>query len=490
MKCSIILSLGITMVNLVRLLADSKIRKVVLFCGTLYSVYSFSFPSVFPTSTTIFDPEKTWSGFTIYDAPAPHGAILIDMNGNIIRQWKELTNVPSPFRILPGGYVMGGDEPRRPHQEAIALIQLDWDGNEVWRYDRLEQVVTEDSETDGGEILGGETVWSSRIHHDWQREGNPIGYYAPDMEPQIEGGKTLVLAHKNLIVSDISPKQLEDDYIYELNWDGEIVWEWLASDHVDELGFSEDARNAIHRSVEFNDDRESADWLHINSAVYLGPNQWYDNGDLRFHPDNIMISSRTANIIAVINRNGDIVWRLGPDYEQTRDQAKIGQIIGQHNPHLIPRGLPGEGNLLVFDNGGQGGYGFANPARPDGTNAMTRDSSRVLEINPVTLEVVWEYTLGGTERYRFYSAYVSNAQRLPNGNTLVNEGMDGRIFELTPEEEIVWEYVNPFLSDDDTPSRRIYRAYRVPYDWIPQVTQPTENAVIPPELKDFRVPSC
>ena len=146
-------------------------------------------------------------------------------------------------------------------------------------------------------------------------------------------------------------------------------------------------------------------------------------------------------------------------------------------------------SLLVFDNGGQGGYGFANPARPDGTNSMTRDSSRVLEINPITLEVLWEYTLGGTERYRFYSAYVSNAQRLPNGNTLVNEGMDGRIFELTPEEEIVWEYVNPFLSDDDTPSRRIYRAYRVPYDWIPQVAQPEESAVIPPELKNFRVPS-
>ena len=61
---------------------------------------------------------------------------------------------------------MGGDEPRRPHQEAIALIQLDWDGNEVWRYDRLEQVVTEESEKDDGGTLGGETVWSSRIHHD------------------------------------------------------------------------------------------------------------------------------------------------------------------------------------------------------------------------------------------------------------------------------------------------------------------------------------
>ncbi len=90
---------------------------------------------------------------------------------------------------------------------------------------------------------------------------------------------------------------------------------------------------------------------------------------------------------------------------------------------------------------------------------MARDSSRVLEINPITLEVLREYTLSSAERYRFYSAYVSNTQCLPNGNTLVNEVMDARIFELTPEKEIVWEYVNPFLSDEDIPSRRIYRAY-------------------------------
>ena len=52
------------------------------------------------------------------------------------------------------------------------------------------------------------------------------------------------------------------------------------------------------------------------------------------------------------------------------------------------RVLPGEGNLLVFDNGGQGGYGFANPARPDGTNSMTRDMLAVLGVNPITLEVL------------------------------------------------------------------------------------------------------
>jgi hypothetical protein len=131
--------------------------------------------------------------------------------------------------------------------------------------------------------------------------------------------------------------------------------------------------------------------------------------------------------------------------------------------------------LLVFDNSGVGGYGNANPAAPSGTNSMTRDSSRVLEINPITFEVVWEYSLSGTERFQFYSWYVSNAQRLPNGNTMINEGMNGRIFELTEEKELVWEFVSPFFTDDDTPSHRIYRAYRYPYAWIPQLDVPRES---------------
>ncbi|MDA1370949.1 MAG: aryl-sulfate sulfotransferase [Proteobacteria bacterium] len=448
-----------------------------------------SFPSVFPTGTTIYYPDKTWNGFTIHDAPDGFGAVLIDMNGNVVKQWTEIAAVPGPFRILPGGYVMGGDVPRLPYQEAIALLQLDWDGNEVWRYDQMEQVKTQETENEAGEKEGGETVWSSRQHHDWQREGNPVGYYAPGMEPQIASGRTLVLAHKNVTIPEISPRQLEDDYIYELNWEGEVIWEWLASDHVDELGFSEEARNAIHRSVNWNEARQSADWLHINSLSYLGENQWYDDGDERFHPENVMFSAREANIIGIINREGNVVWRIGPDYTDTKELAELGQIIGQHNPHLIPKGLPGEGNLLVFDNGGSAGYGFANPAAPNGVASVRRDSSRVIEFNPVTFEVIWEYSVGATEKFTFFSHYVSNAQRLPNGNTLVNEGADGRIFELTAEKEIVWEYMSPFLGTRNFPTRRIFRAYRVPYDWVPQLAPPTETEVIPPDNATFRVPT-
>ncbi len=444
-----------------------------------------SFPSVFPTGTTIYYPEKTWNGYIIHDAPDGHGAILIDMNGNVVKQWKEISSVPGPFRILPGGYIMGGDVLRRPHQEAIALKQLDWEGEEVWQYSQMEQVVTEVDE----EGAGGETVWSSRQHHDWQREGNPVGYFAPEMEPLTSEGRTLVLAHKNVIVPEISPRRLEDDYIYELNWDGEIIWEWLASDHVEEMGFSERARNAIHRSVRWNEDRQSADWLHINSVSYLGPNKWHDQGDARFNPENIIFSSRAANIIGIVNRAGNIVWQLGPDYSTSESTKELGQIIGQHNPHIIPKGLPGEGNILVFDNGGSAGYGFADPAAPDGRDSVRRDFSRVLEFDPITLEIIWEYSIGGSEKFQFFSHYVSNAQRLPNGNTMVTEGSDGRIFELTEDKQIVWEYMSPFHGTEEPISRRIFRAYRLPYEWVPQLDRPQQIQVVPPDNGTFRVPS-
>jgi uncharacterized protein (TIGR02246 family) len=433
--------------------------------------------TVYPTGTTIYNPAKAWSGFTILDSP-DQGAVIVDMNGTVVKQWKQFAGASGPIRILPGGYVMGGTVPRPPYQETVALAQFDWNGKEVWRFDRTEEV----------RLANGTTVWAARHHHDWHREGSPAGYYAPDAMPLVDRGRTMILAHKNVTVPAISNRRLEDDYILEVAWDGKVLWQWLASDHVDELGFSEEARNTIRQSVTWSEARQSADWLHINAATYVGPNRWYDAGDQRFHPDNIIWSSREANIIAIIDRSGRVVWRMGPDYRTSEPLRALGQIIGQHHPHIIPKGLPGAGNLLVFDNGGQAGYGAPNPAAPDGVNSVRRISSRVLELNPVTFEKIWEYSIPGQEQIRFFSQYVSSAQRLPNGNTLVTEGAIGRIFELTAGKEIVWEYVSPYFNAQNTPSNRIFRAHRVPYDWVPQAPRPTERAVVPPNVRDFQIP--
>src|SRR5215471_21865149 len=88
-----------------------------------------SAPSVYPTGTTIFHPDKTWSGYTVFITPDSDGVIVIDMNGRVVRQWKEFSGAAGgPARILPGGYVIAGAGNAAPHQEATALVQLDWDG--------------------------------------------------------------------------------------------------------------------------------------------------------------------------------------------------------------------------------------------------------------------------------------------------------------------------------------------------------------------------
>jgi hypothetical protein len=429
--------------------------------------------TVYPTGTTIYDPDRSWNGFTVLSPLATEAVLVIDMNGTVVKRWENFNNsAGGPARVLPGGFVMAATGARPPHQESLELVLRDFDGKPVWQFSRNEQITTRE----------GATIWSSRQHHDWQRDDFFAGYYSPASTPGIKGGNTLILTHTNRTQPKVADVMLEDDRLIEVSSNGDIVWEWVASDHIDELGFKADARQVIKAAGAFNKVRGNSDWLHVNSARYVGPNRWFDQGDARFAPNHVIISSREASLLAIVGRDGSIVWRLGPDFSESKELRAIRQIIGQHDAHLIPNGLPGAGNLLVFDNGGSSGYGFANPIAPDGRGAFVRTTSRVLEINPVTLELVWSYT-----NPRFFSTNISGAQRLPNGNTLITAGAGGRMFEVTRDGAIVWEYMFPLFSGANA-SNAVYRAYRVPYGWIPQVENPREQRVMPPALGDFRVP--
>ena len=79
--------------------------------------------------------------------------------------------------------------------------------------------------------------------------------------------------------------------------------------------------------------------------------------------------------------------------------------------------------------------------------------------------MVWSYSEG----FRFWSNIVSGAQRLPNGNTFICSGVKGRMFEVKPDGAIVWEYMNPYSvpQGPNGTNSLVYRAYRVPYSWVP-----------------------
>jgi hypothetical protein len=439
-------------------------------------------PTVYPTGTTIYKPDKSWNGYTVFQSEAAPGAVLIDMNGNLLRSWRHI--VGYPVSILPGGHVMGGTVGRATktythHLGSDDLVQEDWAGNVVWTFGKADEIEVE-----------GRRHWSARQNHDFVREGAPVGYYVPGQAPQLRGGKTLILSQRSgswpNVTRDHLPRAAR---IIEVSWEGEILWDWMPAEHFDEFGHSEEARNTIMRGC------KNQHCVFLNTVSRVGPNRFYDAGDERFHPDNVVSDDRGTMIFVISRRTGQIVWKVGPEYTSTPALRKLGPIIGPHHAHVIPRGLPGEGNILVFDNGGAAGFGAPNPGAPTGEWNALRDYSRVLEFDPVTLDVVWQYTARSAgsvpvmEDSKFYSHYASGAQRLPNGNTLIAETTYGRIIEVTREGEIVWEYINPWSVSEKVFSSRMFRAYRVPYAWIPQLERPVEQPVLPPGNAEFRVPS-
>ena len=429
-------------------------------------------PSVFPTATTRYDPQKAYNSYILFSG-ADEKTHLVDMTGGEVHRWDH-QGFPSTLldpRLTGGkpGHVLVQTETvsdtatgTTPGQASLfrnkTIAELDWDGSTVWQW--------------GDKAPGG----AERQHHDWSRLGN---------------GNTLVLASLDHPVAGFTLPSVQDDVIYEVAPGGDIVWRWVASEHLDELGFSADELALVRKSP-------SADYFHVNNMKPLGPNHWFDAGDQRFHPENVIIDSRNANFIAIIDKKtGKVVWHLGPHFALPAPGAKAGlprpvdQISGQHDAHLIPAGLPGAGNLLVFDNQGEAGY----PPVP----LKVFPASRVLEINPVTQEIVWSYSGddSGRPAWSFHSSFISNARRLPNGNTFIDEGMNGRFFQVTPQGDIVWEYVSPYFGRSVIGSEKrkvssnfVYRAQPVPYDWVPAGTPHAENAVVPPDPASYRVPAA
>ncbi|RKZ37147.1 MAG: hypothetical protein DRQ41_13615, partial [Gammaproteobacteria bacterium] len=130
----------------------------------------------------------------------------------------------------------------------------------------------------------------------------------------------------------------------------------------------------------------------------------------------VLVSMRNIDIIAAVDIDKErVVWAIrGPWHRQ-------------HDPDFLPNG-----NMLIFDNRGYYNKGGL---------------SRVIEFNPTTMEIIWQYT--GNEKDIFYSWAKSSQQRLSNGNTLITESNAGRIFEVTRDKEVVWEFMSPFRNPDD-----------------------------------------
>jgi outer membrane protein assembly factor BamB len=240
---------------------------------------------------------------------------------------------------------------------------------------------------------------------------------------RMQSGNYLILAHDG---------HGHSDYLLEVDRNGNVVWDWWFEKHA--------------RSFP-NWDSESTDPSHSNSVRELPPNPWYDGGDERFRPGNILVSARSLNTLLIIDKaTGDVVWTLADGLD------------GQHEAVMLDRSVGRAGLIMVFNNGLE--------------NLFDYRRSKVQAFDPITGEVAWEY---GSKF--FFSSVGGTAQPLPGNNVLITSSHGGRVFEVRPRGRIVWEWVPPFLP---------MRVERVPYDHCPQLAElppPIETEVVPEDRR-------
>ncbi len=169
--------------------------------------------------------------------------------------------------------------------------------------------------------------------------------------------------------------QKDDAQVTEVNPEGEIVWSWYARDHFDKSPYK---------------DIYDEGWTHTNAVSRL------PNG-------NTLISPRNFSSVVEVDPQGSVIRSIG--------EGILGSV---HDPAILPNG-----NLLAT-------------CTRAGETRQKAPCVRAVEIDPKTGEVVWQFA--GFEPESFP---VRDANRLPNGNTLITAS--NKIVEVTPDGEIVWQ---------------------------------------------------
>ena len=210
-----------------------------------------------------------------------------------------------------------------------------------------------------------------------------------------------------------------------------------------------------------------ADLNHINSVDY---NEEFDQILLSVHNQNeiwVIDHSTTTQEAAghtggSSGKGGDLLYRWGNPQCYRAGGVYDRKFFGQHDAQWIDPGFPGEGNILVFNNGlgRPGGVYYSSvdeivpPVDENGNYFLTPGFAYGPE------EAIWMYTAENPAD--FYAINLASAQRLPNGNTLICNGPHGIFFEVTPEKEIVWEYLN---QEPDLFSNHVFKILRYAPDY-------------------------
>lgn len=439
-----------------------------------------------PRGLRTHEPEA-FPGYTLLSPLASKRTVLLDMEGKIVHEWQSEFPPGNSVYLLDNGHLL---RCRRITEGEV--FEGGGIGGGIEEYD-----------------VHGKIVWEYRLadeqrHHHHDIEPLPNGNVLMILWERKSGTKA---AEAGRDKERLEAGEFWPDAIYEVakteEGGAKVVWEWHVWDHLiqdhdpDAANYGDVAANP--GKVDLNGERRdpprppaspdpaapadgAANPDQMRQAGYLGGAardakgrarnvrgaDWLHTNGIDYHPglDQIAISIHHFDEIWILDhsttteqakgstggrygKGGDLLYRWGNPKSYRLGDADDRVLFGQHDVQWIEPGLPGAGNLLVYNNGaGRPGEPFSTVDEwtppTDGKGNYLRDAG-----NPFgPSELVWRY--GGTPETDFYSSFISGVQRLRNGNTLICQGADGRVFEVTREGKIVWEFWNDVGGDAPT----------------------------------------
>ena len=419
-------------------------------CPTLCTVLGFllSIVNLHAQEQTVglfLNEEESFHGYTLF-APIPYtSTYLIDNSGRLIHEWEGESRPGQSVYLMENGHLLRTAKVSNQNRFTAGgtggrVQELTWDGDLVWDF-----------------------IYSDTLHCQHH-----------DIEPMPNGNVLLIVweykSAAEVIEAGRDPDLLVDgelwpDSIIEVeptgSNDGKVVWEWHLWDHLIQDFDSTKANYGVVADhpelldINFVAPRgmahDGADWNHTNSIDY--------NAEM----DQIMISAHAQSEIYIIDhsttteeaashtggrsgKGGDILYRWGNPQGYRTGTGNDQRLFRQHDASWIESGLPGEGHLLVFNNGRNrpdGNYSSIDEIIPPVDEAG--NYARIPGTPWGPSEPTWTYM--APDKFNFFSQNNSGTHRLDNGNTLICSGTNGRFFEVTPDKEMVWEYINPVTAN-------------------------------------------
>ena len=407
---------------------------------------------------------------------------LMDVGGNRVHEWQHSGYSPeaSVAYLLPNGQLLRTlskhhwtKDKNYPVGSTSHIELVDWEGNQLWEFSM--SVPKKYSFHHDVEYLPNGNILAVRYTAFTKEEAMAMGWDPAGSENAMKRidkeGSGLVWMDA---VLELKP-HLEDGST-------EIVWQWNSWEHL--------VQDKYPNKQNFGDTKDPSkidvNYLDLDTDVPFNSGQFFHTNTVDYNPDldMIVLSSATYGEIWFIDhsttteeaassqggkhgKGGDLIYRWGNDSafgSGTRDDSIL---YWQHDIHWIEEGLPGAGNMLVFNNGHRRTLDDKYIKTTNKVYGLNDSYSDLLEIKmPMTddgrfipdreVEIVWSWQDKNKEDY--YSPFMSGLQRLPNGNTIFCRAYDKYVTEVTSEGEKVLHFSLEGWG-------RLYRIYKYAPDY-------------------------